>query len=116
MSMRWMGARLLMMSGVKPTWLHAAGASAGAFGTPWSAAARALFPAAFLPAQRETGSVWLAWLSLCAWTLLAGWFGRSQFERNLRYDALAAQATSLKPVSERKSTRLNSSHLGISYA
>ena len=101
MAMLWMGPRLLMMSGVKPKWLHATGASAGAFGTPWSAAARALFPAAFLPAQRETGSVWLAWLSLCAWTLLAGWFGRSQFERNLRYDALAAQATSLKPVSGR---------------
>src|ERR1039458_9426557 len=78
MAMLWMGPRLLMMSGVKPKWLHAAGASAGAFGTPWSAAARALFPAAFLPAQRETGSVWLAWLSLCAWTLLAGWFGRSE--------------------------------------
>jgi ABC-2 type transport system permease protein len=101
MAMLWMGPRLLMMSGVKSKWLHAAGASVGAFGTPWSAAARALLPAAPLPAQREAGSVWLAWLSLCAWTLLAGWFGRSQFERNLRYDALAAQATSLKPVSGR---------------
>jgi ABC-2 type transport system permease protein len=94
MALLWMGPRMLMMSGVKPKWLHAAGASVGAFGSPWSAAARAL-----LPVQQEAGSVWLAWLSLCAWTLLAGWFGRSQFERNLRYDALAAQATSLKPVS-----------------
>ena len=96
MALLWMGPRMLMMSGVKPKWLHAAGASVGAFGSPWSAAARAL-----LPVQQEAGSVWLAWLSLCAWTLLAGWFGRSQFERNLRYDALAAQATSLKPVSGR---------------
>jgi ABC-2 type transport system permease protein len=98
MAMLWMGPRLLMMSGVKPKWLHAAGASAGAFGTPWSAGARAMLPAALLPAMQEAGSVGLAWVSLCAWTLAAGWFGRSQFERNLRYDALAAQATSLKPV------------------
>ncbi|MCX6629105.1 MAG: hypothetical protein NTW28_15920 [Candidatus Solibacter sp.] len=34
-----------------------------------------------------------ALLSLAGWTLLAGWFGRSQFERNLRFDAVAAQAT-----------------------
>ena len=27
------------------------------------------------------------------WTLLAAWFGRTQFERNLRFDAVAAQAT-----------------------
>jgi len=98
MAMLWMGPRLLVMSGVNPKWLHAAGASMGAFGTPWSAAARAFLPAALLPARQEAGSVWLAWLSLCAWTLVSGWFGRSQFERNLRYDALAAQATSLKPA------------------
>src|SRR4029077_11510985 len=30
---------------------------------------------------------------LVCWTLLAGWFGRLQFERNLRFDAVAAQAT-----------------------
>ncbi len=30
---------------------------------------------------------------LCIWTLLAAWFGRAQFERSLRYDAVAAQAT-----------------------
>ena len=96
MAMLWMGPRLLIRSGFRPKWLHAAGAGMGAFGSPWSAAARAL-----LPAQHEAGSLWLAWVSLCAWTLLAGWFGRGQFERNLRYDALAAQATSLKPVSGR---------------
>jgi ABC-2 type transport system permease protein len=31
--------------------------------------------------------------SLCAWAALAGWFGRWQFERSLRYDSTAAQAT-----------------------
>jgi ABC-2 type transport system permease protein len=96
MAMLWMGPRLLIRSGFRPKWLHAAGAGMGAFGSPWSAAARAL-----LPAQHEAGSLWLAWVSLCAWALVAGWFGRGQFERNLRYDALAAQATSLKPVSGR---------------
>jgi ABC-2 type transport system permease protein len=98
MAMVWMGPRVLMMSGFKPKWLHAAGASVGAFGAPWSAAARAMLPAALHEAPPEGGAVWLSWLSLCAWTLLAFWFGRNQFERNLRYDALAAQATSLKPL------------------
>jgi ABC-2 type transport system permease protein len=32
---------------------------------------------------------------------LAAWFGRAQFERNLRYDTLAAQATPMKPMSAR---------------
>ncbi len=98
MALLWMGPRVLMRAGFRPEWLHAAGAGAGAFGLPWSAAARAFLPAAPLATHREAGSMWLVWLSLCAWTLAAGWFGRSQFGRNLRYDALAAQATSLKPA------------------
>jgi ABC-2 type transport system permease protein len=101
MALVWMGPRVLIRSGFRPKWLHAAGAGMGAFGTPWSAAARAILPALHVPTQRDAGSLWLSWLSLCAWTLVAGWFGRGQFERNLRYDALAAQATSLKPVSGR---------------
>ena len=32
-------------------------------------------------------------LFLAGWTVLAWWFGRAQFERSLRYDPLAAQAT-----------------------
>jgi ABC-2 type transport system permease protein len=35
--------------------------------------------------------------------MIAGWFGRAQFERNLRYDTLAAQATPMSPVSARTS-------------
>jgi len=96
MAMVWMGPRVLIRAGFRPKWLYAAGAGAGAFGSPWSAAARTL-----LPPQPGTGIAWLSWLSLCAWTLGAGWFGRHQFERHLRYDAVAAQATSLKPVSGR---------------
>jgi ABC-2 type transport system permease protein len=51
---------------------------------PWTAAARAIL------GHTEA----LLVLLLILWTLLAGWFGRMQFERNLRYDAMAAQATS----------------------
>jgi len=36
-----------------------------------------------------------ALFSLAGWTLLAAWFGRTQFERNLRFDSVAAQATPL---------------------
>ena len=36
------------------------------------------------------------------WRWLAGWFGRWQFERNLRYDAMAAQATPGAPDAARR--------------
>jgi ABC-2 type transport system permease protein len=50
---------------------------------PWSAAARVIL-----------GHSQFLFLSVAAlWTIAAGWFGRVQFERNLRYDAMAAQAT-----------------------
>jgi ABC-2 type transport system permease protein len=92
----WLVPRFLMMSGSKPTWLHAAGEAMGAFGWPWSAAARAA-----LPLGQTAGPTALAWLSLGCWVALAGWFGRTQFERNLRYDTLAAQATPMTPLSAR---------------
>ena len=50
---------------------------------PWTAAAWAALGRSEFPAL----------LSLAGWTLLAAWFGRTQFERNLRFDAVAAQAT-----------------------
>jgi ABC-2 type transport system permease protein len=53
---------------------------------PWTAAARALL------GQSASISV----LSLVAWTLVALWFGRTQFERSLKYDAIAAQATPVR--------------------
>jgi ABC-2 type transport system permease protein len=93
-AMVWLVPRFLMMSGVRPTWLGAAGETLGTFGWPWSAAARAAFPLG-----QTAGATALSWLSLAAWVLLAGWFGRGQFERSLRYDTLAAQATPMKPLS-----------------
>ena len=94
MAMLWMTPRFLMMWGVHPKWLNAVGEAVGTVGWPWSATARAA-----LPVGQSGGATALSWLSLCVWTALAGWFGRTQFERNLRYDALAAQATPLKPQS-----------------
>ena len=96
LAMVWVVPRFLMMSGVRPTWLHSAGETMGLFGWPWSAAARAA-----LPLAQTSGTTWLSWLSLGLWTAFAGWFGRAQFERSLRYDILAAQATPLTPVSAR---------------
>jgi ABC-2 type transport system permease protein len=94
LAMVWMTPRFLMMSGVRVTWLHAAGEAMGQFGWPWSAAALAA-----LPLGQSGPATLVCWLALGAWTALAGWFGRTQFERNLRYDTLAAQATPLKPGS-----------------
>jgi ABC-2 type transport system permease protein len=81
--MLWMVPRFMFASGHRPqlsgSWTrlmeHAA--------WPWTAAAWAALGHSELAAL----------LSLAAWTLLAAWFGRSQFERNLRFDAVAAQAT-----------------------
>jgi ABC-2 type transport system permease protein len=82
----WMAPRLLALSGVSMEWLHSAGAALGGLAWPWSAGARAAFPERPVP-------LWLAFASLCCWTGAAAWFGRAQFERSLRYDTAAAQAT-----------------------
>ncbi|HWB85345.1 MAG TPA: hypothetical protein VG675_14475 [Bryobacteraceae bacterium] len=81
--------RLVMVSG---THIGAMPGLTGllAFEFPWTAAARVAF-----------GNP-LSLLSLCAWTLLSGWFGRRQFERNLRFDTSAVQATDLAPKSQRR--------------
>ena len=83
--MVWMLPRLLFASGHRPqltgNWIHWMASVAW----PWTAAAWAALGPGGLAAL----------LSLAAWTLLAGWFGRTQFERNLRFDAVAAQATPL---------------------
>ena len=83
MVMLWMAPRLVVASGIRPKWLAGAPAAIGMLGWPWSSAARA--------ALGESAPLTL--LSLGLWTVVAAWFGRTQFERNLRYDALAAQAT-----------------------
>lgn len=89
----------LLMLYVVPRMMYQTGAHPKSFGPlsgvlhtvglPWTAAARA-----GMPVPGESGL--LALLSLCCWTLAALWFGRLQFERNLRYDAVAAQATPLR--------------------
>ncbi len=81
--MLWMLPRFLFATGHRPrltgNWTHLMESVAW----PWTAAAWAALGRSELPAL----------LSLAAWTLLAAWFGRTQFERNLRFDAVAAQAT-----------------------
>src|SRR5579883_123165 len=54
---------------------------------PWAIIGQAIFGRSLL----------LAVAVVSGWTLVAAWFGRAQFERNLRYDAVAAQATPLGP-------------------
>jgi ABC-2 type transport system permease protein len=86
--------RLLVTSGVPQKAFDPAVGVASLGGFPWTAAARAGWEPVNAPA-RLTG-----FLILSGWTLAAWWFGRVQFERNLRYDALAAAAT---PLAERPS-------------
>jgi ABC-2 type transport system permease protein len=88
----WMAPRMLMESGFKIKSLGPVARAIQAFGLPWTASAHAALN------QQALTSL----LALAAWTALAGWFGRAQFERGLRYDPIAAQAT---PLSTRRSTR-----------
>jgi ABC-2 type transport system permease protein len=81
--------RLLISTGARPGALRPLTEAIGAALLPWTAAARAGVP------LQPGAARWLEFAVLGAWTLAAGWFGRTQFERNLRYDALAAQATPL---------------------
>jgi ABC-2 type transport system permease protein len=91
MAMIWVLPRFLIATGFRPKSVGPAAVFIGLLALPWSAAARAAFP--LRPGHVE----WLALLGLCGWTLLAFWFGRRQFERSLRYDAIAAQATAFRP-------------------
>jgi ABC-2 type transport system permease protein len=79
----WVLPRFVMMTGFHSTLAGRALTAALAAGLPWGAAAHAALGQ--LPAA--------AWPSLAAWTLAAAWFGRMQFERSLRFDSAAAQAT-----------------------
>ena len=97
LAMVWVLPRFFMTTGIRLPWLHSAGLFAGHFGWPWSAAAHAAVPLGI-----SSTEYLVSWLSLGFWTLLAAWYGRTQFERNLRYDSLAAQAMPLTPVSERR--------------
>jgi ABC-2 type transport system permease protein len=83
MLLLWVAPRLVMVSGYRPTWLGGGAAALGAAPWPWGAASRA---------SLAGGSGGLALVTLGAWMAAAGWFGRGQFERGLRFDAAAAQA------------------------
>ena len=97
MAMIWVLPRFLISTGFRPKFGGTAGAAIGLLALPWSAAARAALP--LQSGQPE----WLALLGLSGWTLLAFWFGRRQFERSLRYDAIAAQSSVLRPRDNRRS-------------
>ena len=88
--------RFLIQTGTGPKSLSPLGGFLHTIGLPWSAAARAAIPS-------HGESAILAFLSLFVWSLAALSFGRFQFERNLRYDPVAAQATPLQPVGTRRS-------------
>jgi ABC-2 type transport system permease protein len=77
--------RLLFLTGHRPRSLDGFAALSHNPFLPWVAAAGAMLGE----------SEWRSLALIAAWTLAALWFGRVQFERNLRYDAVAAQATPL---------------------
>ncbi|HJT87736.1 MAG TPA: hypothetical protein VJ732_07760 [Bryobacteraceae bacterium] len=86
--------RLLVATGEGPSSLHQFDLLIRFAVLPWTVAPRVM-----------TGASEAAGLAvLAAWTLAAGWFGRRQFGRNLRYDASAAQATVLEPGPRRAET------------
>jgi len=92
MVMLWVLPRLLVQTGLAPRSLGSAGVLLKTPALPWTAAAQiALTPAFVVPV-----------LSLGAWIALAAWFGRGQFERNLRYDPIAAQSTGGLPERPRQ--------------
>ena len=77
--------RLLVAAGVESIPLGGLGPVSQLAGLPWAAVGRAMMGVSEL----------VAWLTLGAWTIAAAWFGRTQFERNLRYDSMASQAMPL---------------------
>jgi ABC-2 type transport system permease protein len=94
MTIVWVLPRFLMTNGFHPKSLDGAGAWMEMVALPWTAAARAALGQS--PA--------LNLLGLLLWTAAALWFGRTQFERSLRYDAVAAQATPAAPRGKRATT------------
>ncbi|HLI85506.1 MAG TPA: hypothetical protein VKV17_16445 [Bryobacteraceae bacterium] len=81
--------RMLLVFEVRPrsfSWLEAIGGAAGpswAAALPWAAAAD------FILGRHAVAGL----VAILLWPVAAAWFGRAQFERSLRYDAMAAQAT-----------------------
>jgi ABC-2 type transport system permease protein len=79
----WMVPRFLFETGYRPRTFDRSLAAAQAIALPWGAAAHAA----------RAHSLTMAWASLAVWVAVAAWFGRAQFERSLRFDSAAAQAT-----------------------
>jgi ABC-2 type transport system permease protein len=86
----WMLPRILMQLDLHPKWLGPFADALRGPAYPWSAAAL-LAMGQFAPL-----------LPLALWTLAAFWFGRRQFERNLRFDVAAAQAQVIRPADSRR--------------
>jgi ABC-2 type transport system permease protein len=86
----WMAPRFVVQLHIHPKWLGPVGQALRGPKFPWSAAAAgALGDATVFPI-------------LGLWLVAALWFGRSQFERNLRYDATAAQAMIVRKDASRR--------------
>jgi ABC-2 type transport system permease protein len=84
----WMVPRFLFLTGHRPDNLTGWNRAVESLLWPWTAAGYAALGVRAVPAL----------FYLAAWTCLAAWFGRSQFERSLRFDMTAAQATPLTAV------------------
>ncbi len=84
--------RVMFATRTGPRSLDGMGALTHTLVLPWVAVAGAVMGASALRSLLLIG----------AWTVAAAWFGRTQFERNLRYDAVAAQATPLDRVPSTK--------------
>jgi ABC-2 type transport system permease protein len=82
-TMLWVLPRLLFAMGYRGRGFARVAEAMQSVALPWTAAAHAAIGQA----------VAVSTVSLCAWLVAAGWFGRWQFERSLRYDATAAQAS-----------------------
>ncbi|MGA7236492.1 MAG: hypothetical protein WBY44_12480 [Bryobacteraceae bacterium] len=86
----WMLPRIFIQLDIHPKWLGPFADALRGPAYPWSATA--------LLSLGQFGPL----LTLLLWTLAALWFGRRQFERNLRFDVAAAQARVLTPESSRR--------------
>jgi ABC-2 type transport system permease protein len=87
----WMVPRFLFLTGHGPRNVRGLNRAIESLALPWTAAADLALGVRILPAL----------LYLAAWICLAAWFGRMQFERNLRFDMIAAQAVPLSPGKSR---------------
>ena len=86
----WMIPRIFVQYRIHPKWLGPVEQELRGPKFPWSAAAAAAL-----------GDL-TPFLTLGLWLLAALWFGRSQFERNLVYDAVAAQAMVVRKDASRR--------------